>query len=180
MTVHVFLDTETTGFGHMASPPREDAIIEVGVAYRLNGSIVKWGSICNPGERYFINGRASEALRINQISIDDIFQAPNSFTVSERLKSMLNDLGEVVLHAYNIPFDKGFLDMEPWRLSSLFKWGEDVMDISFRYFQLPSGYKIGLAKTLERLGIMPDGTPHRADTDAVSALMAYEIMKGGN
>ena len=177
--MHVFLDTETTGFGHMATPPREDAIIEIGVAYRLNGSIVKWGSICNPGERYFINGRASEALKVNRISIDDILQAPDSFTVSERLKSMLNDLDEVVLHAYNIPFDRGFLDMKPWLLSRLFRWGEDVMDLSFRYFKLPVGYRIGLARTLERLGIMPDGTPHRADTDAVSALMAYEKIKNG-
>ena len=174
---HIFIDTETTGLGPFANPRREDAIVEVGIAYRINGRIERWGSLCNPGEKYFRNGRAEEALRVNQISLQDIADAPDSRTASMGLRSALKSIGEVELHAYNIPFDKAFLDLEPWNISMDFTWGEDVMDLSFNYFQLPQGYKIGLARTLERLGIRPDGDPHRAATDAVSALMAYERMR---
>jgi hypothetical protein len=31
--IDVFVDTETTGFGHVADPPRDDAIVEFGMAY---------------------------------------------------------------------------------------------------------------------------------------------------
>ncbi len=181
ITVHVFIDTETTGLGHVANPRREDAIVEVGIAYRINGRIERWGSICNPGEMYFRNGRAEEALNVNQISLNDITNAPHSEIVSERLNTILKGIGEIELHAYNIPFDRVFLDMEPWHLSDCFQWGDDVMDLAFNYFRLPQGYRIGLARTLERLGLRPDGAPHRAATDAVSALMAYERLRtGGN
>ena len=178
-TVHVFIDTETTGLGHVALPRREDAIVEVGIAYRINGRIVRWGSICNPGEMYFRDGRAEEALIVSKISLEDITDAPPSVIVSERLNTILKGIGEIELHAYNIPFDRGFLDLDPWNISRDFRWGDDVMDLAFNYFQLPQGYKIGLARTLERLGLRPDGEAHQATTDAVSALMAYERLRTG-
>ena len=35
--IHIFLDTETTGLGHVAKYEiREDAVIEIGLAFRLD------------------------------------------------------------------------------------------------------------------------------------------------
>ena len=172
--IDVFVDTETTGFGHVANPQREDAIVELGIAYRLGEKVEKIGWICNPGKRFFENGRAAQAFSVNNISIDDIVASPSDEAISKTAKDLLDSLGDVVLHSYNIPFDKPFLDKKPWQFSEKYKWGEDVMDAAHDFFDLPWDYKIGLKRTLERLGLKPIGEPHRAATDAVSAMMAYE------
>lgn len=41
-----------------------------------------------------------------------------------------------------------------------------------------SGPEFKFARTLERLGIKPQGKPHRAVTDALSAMLVYEAIKG--
>ena len=174
--VHVFVDTETTGFGHVADPPRDDAIVEFGMAYRLNGEIEKIGWLCNPGKRYYANGRASGALSTSQITEDEIEQALSDKEVSRMARDLLDSLGNVVLHSYNIPFDRPFLEKPPWSFNK-YQWGDDVMDVAHHFFDLPWDYKIGLKRTLERLGLQPIGEPHRAVTDAVSAMMAYEFIK---
>lgn len=173
--VHVFVDTETTGFGHVANPPRDDAVVELGMAYRLNGDIEKIGWLCNPGKEYYANGRADGAFAVNQISIQEVELALPDTEVSKMANDLLDTLGEVVLHSYNIPFDKSFLEKYPWSFDK-YQWGQDVMDIAHRFFDLPWDYKIGLKRTLERLGLQPIGEPHRAVTDAVSALLAAEEM----
>jgi inhibitor of KinA sporulation pathway (predicted exonuclease) len=52
------------------------------------------------------------------------------------------------------------------------------MDVAHAFFDLPSDYKIGLKRSMERLGLKPIGEPHRAVTDAVSAMMVFESIKG--
>ena len=184
MTTHIFLDTETTGLGLFANPVREDAIIEVGLACRMDNDIYTWGSICRPPKKYFEKGRADEAMKVNCITLEEIKEAPGIYDVSTELHRKIShishlpmvDRGNIMLHSYNIPFDRTFLSKRPWLLGEL-TWGEDVMDLAFNHFQLPAGNKIGLARTLERLGIKPEGKPHRAVTDAVSAMLAYEKIK---
>ena len=173
--IDVFVDTETTGFGHVANPQREDAIVELGIAYRFRGKIEKIGWVCNPGKRFFENGRAAQAFSVNNISLDDIVAAPSDKVISKTAKTLLDSLGNVVLHSYNIPFDKPFLEKKPWNFGK-YQWGKDVMDLAHDFFDLPQDYKIGLKRTLERLRIVPIGEPHRAATDAVSAMMAYEMI----
>ena len=176
--IDVFVDTETTGFGHVANPPRDDAIVEIGVAYRQNGSVVRIGFLCNPGTKYYENGRAEQALSVNNIRIDDIIAASSDEIISKAIRVLLDSLGGVVLHSYNIPFDRPFLDRDPWQFSGRYQWGEDVMDVAHAFFDLPSDYKIGLKRSMERLGLKPIGEPHRAVTDAVSAMMVFESIKG--
>ena len=173
--IDVCVDTETTGFGHVANPQREDAIVELGIAYRFRGKIEKIGWVCNPGKRFFENGRAAQAFSVNNISLDDIVAAPSDKVISKTAKTLLDSLGNVVLHSYNIPFDKPFLEKKPWNFGK-YQWGKDVMDLAHDFFDLPQDYKIGLKRTLERLRIVPIGEPHRAATDAVSAMMAYEVI----
>ena len=174
MPVHVFIDTETTGLGHRSNPPREDAIVEVGIAYRINGNIKSWGAICNPGKKYYAYGRAKEAFAINNINEDEILNAKDSATIAKELNLKLNEPGSILLHAYNIPFDKPFLLREPWNLEA--NWGIDVMKMAHSYFKLPVNYGIRLETVLAKLNIVPDGKPHRAETDAKSTLLAYEAM----
>ena len=173
--IDVFVDTETTGFGHVANPQREDAIVELGIAYRFRGKIEKIGWISNPGKQFYENGRAAQAFSVNNISLDDIVAAPSDKVISKTAKTLLDSLGNVVLHSYNIPFDKPFLEKKPWNFGK-YQWGKDVMDLAHDFFDLPQDYKIGLKRTLERLRIVPIGEPHRAATDAVSAMMAYEVI----
>ena len=172
--IDVFVDTETTGFGHVANPPRDDAIVEFGMAYRLNGEIEKIGWLCNPGKKFYENGRAAEAFSVNNIRVDEVALSLPDAEVSRMAKDLLDSLGNVVLHSYNIPFDKPFLDRKPWQFSEKYVWGEDVMDVAHQFFDLPWGYKIGLKRTLERLRLEPIGEPHRAVTDAVSAMIVHE------
>ncbi len=174
MPVHVFIDTETTGLGHRATPPREDAIVEVGIAYRINGNIKSWGAICNPGKKYYADGRAKEAFAINNMKEDEILNAKDSTTIAGELNLKLNEPGPILLHAYNIPFDKPFLLREPWNLEA--DWGIDVMKMAHSYFKLPVNYGIRLDTVLAKLNIVPDGISHRAETDAKSTLLAYEAM----
>jgi DNA polymerase III alpha subunit (gram-positive type) len=174
MQVHVFIDTETTGLGHRSNPPREDAIVEVGIAYRINGNIKSWGAICNPGEKYYAYGRAKEAFAVNNIKEDEILNAEDSATIANELKLRLNEAWPIQLHAYNIPFDKPFLIKEPWNLEA--DWGIDVMNMAHAYFKLPANSRIRLETVLKNLNIVPDGTPHRAETDARTTLLAYEAM----
>lgn len=179
--IHVFVDTETTGLGHVASPPRGDAVVEIGIAYRAAGVIVTRDWLCNPGAQYLMNGRASEALLVSHIKEEDILSSRPAVRIAKNLKNEMRELEKdtalpLVWHAYNIPFDRGFLEKSPWNLKV--NWGEDVMDIAKSYFGLPDGYRISLAKTMEHLGIIPNGQPHRAVTDALSAMLAYEFMRG--
>ena len=175
--IDVFVDTETTGFGHVATPTRDDAIVELGMAYRLNGEIQKIGWICNPGKAFYENGRAAGAFAVNNIQVEDIVLSLPDTEVSRMAKDLLDSIGNVVLHSYNIPFDKPFLDKDPWQFSSKYEWGEDVMDVAHAFFDLPWDYKIGLKRSMERLGLKPIGEPHRAATDAVSAMMVFERIK---
>ena len=176
--LHIFIDTETTGLGHVANPPRDDAIIEIGIAYRnINNSIIRKSWLCNPGEKYLEDRYADEALSVSHISKEDIFASKSPQKVVENVVNLFASLGNgraVVFHAYNIPFDSVFLKKEPWNLN--LNWGIDVMDLSRDYFGLPPFYRIKLSTSMNKLGIVADGEPHRASTDAVSAMLVYEAI----
>ena len=139
--------------------------------------IEKIGWLCNPGKKFFGDGRAAEAFAVNNIQVDDIVLSLSDKEVSGMAKDLLDSIGNVVLHSYNVPFDKSFLDRKPWQFSNKYQWGEDVMDVAHAFFDLPWDYKIGLKRSMERLRLKPIGEPHRAVTDAVSAMMVFERIK---
>ena len=185
--LHIFIDTETTGLGHVANPPRDDAIIEIGIAYRnINNSIIRKSWLCNPGEKYFKDGYADEALSVSHISKEDILAARSPYEVRKDIKDytiridkhtatfLFGKVTAPIFHAYNIPFDSVFLEKDPW--SFHLTWGIDIMDLSRDYFGLPSSYRIRLSTSMNKLGIALDGEPHRASTDAVSAMLVYEAI----
>ncbi len=177
--LHVFIDTETTGLGHVAKPPRDDRIIELGIAYRDNHNlIVRRSFLCNPGPEYFKDGYSDEAISVSNIGKKDILAAMPDYEVVMDVSNLfdtLNKQSNLIFHAYNIPFDSVFLKKEPWNFD--LNWGIDVMNMAHDFFNLPDDWRISLRRSLELLNIIPQGQPHRADTDAVSTLMLYEEIE---
>src|SRR3989337_1368076 len=107
----VVIDTETTGLGHVDRPPRDDAVIQIGIAWRdREGNVRNWHSTCNPGEGYLRGGRARDALRISGITEKEVL---DSLPVDQVAKELVENLQlvnshhgkEIELRAYNRAFD---------------------------------------------------------------------------
>lgn len=176
MTV-VAIDIETTGLGHRNYPPREDAVIQVGIAWKEGNCVKIWSEYCNPGSEFFANGRADAALRINKITLETINNAkPASkvaFELSEKIEEIENSAKEnIVFKAYNRFFDEGFLKQKPWEVPA-FKWGECIMKQAAS--QLTGKDKLKLETAMQLLEIpWPKGRAHDAATDAHAALLVHE------
>ena len=180
--LHIFFDTETTGLGDLATPPREDAIVEVGMAYRFDGKIITYGNVCKPYDYFFADGRANEALKVSGITMEEINKAKSEDDIAEEVRNILNKLilverQDIVLHSYNIPFDQSFLEDCPWFLG-FYDWGEDPMvlasrDMGFNYD------RIALWKAVKYYLIeAPDESRyHSALYDAYMAMLIYEKIK---
>jgi DNA polymerase III epsilon subunit-like protein len=177
----VAIDTETTGLGYRAYPPRDDAIVQVGVAWRdATGKITTWGSLCFPGKEYFANGRAHEALKINGLSVKQIFSAEKDVLVASKLKRKIEEIGrahkkETEFRAYHNNFDRPFLEKKPWEISPKL-WGPCIMKATGEYLGLD---RVNLGNALTNLGLeKPKGKLHNAEVDAHSALLIYEKISG--
>ena len=159
--LHIFIDTETTGLGHVATPQRDDAIIEIGIAYRDRHNFIRKKSyICNPGPEYFKNGHSDEALSVSKIDVGDILAAKPDYDVAIDARNLFNTLRQyqkLVFHAYNMPFDSVFLQKDPWNFD--LTWGSDVMNMAHDFFNLPDDWRISLRRSLELLDIIPQGQP---------------------
>jgi hypothetical protein len=181
MPIIVAIDTETTGLGHRLEPPQDDAIIQVGIAWRdTSGKLSTWGSLCLPDKKYFANGRADRALEVNKLGINDILKAKTDIIVARDLRVKLTEIKtkhrkEVELRAYNLKFDEPFLRKKPWNIPTSI-WGPCIMRSTSNYFRLGMA-NLKLADALDKLGIKkPKGNLHNAETDATAALLINERL----
>ena len=170
------IDTETTGLGHKANPERDDAVIQVGIAWRdAKGKLATWGSLCLPDNKYILNGRAARALEINKLKLKDVLDAQKDSVVAGKLKIKLKDIGKVELRAYNLSFDGPFLSKKPWNIPKA-AWGPCIMRCASKHFGLDYG-NMKLEEALDELGLKkPRGNFHNAETDAAAALLVDEAL----
>ncbi len=179
MTTHIFLDTETTGLGPFGKEPRKDQIIEVAFVWEEDGKIQKIHELCNPGNEYLEN--AEEALKVQGRTKEEV----NSFQeVGDAIQSVRDQLVNLKgfpmkteFHAWNIGFDKFFIEQHPWKIG--LNWGEDPMVLASRKM----GYsydRIGLAKAAAyfEIELPEDSHFHSALADAYMAMMIYKKIKG--
>lgn len=214
--IDVFFDVETTGLGHKANPPREDTILEIGMAYRaiswyandfieamdkliskgndsptseqIRTLLISWGKkpenkvysygqIAFPSMKYVTEGRADEAMRINGITSIDLLKSPMASEVAKHVRAQLGFLNdredcEVILHAYNIDFDRPFLEAEPWNIQGI--WGRDPMKMYADLFN--DGRYAKLTNAMAHLEIERQGRQHTAESDAICAMLLYEKL----
>lgn len=174
----VVLDTETTGFG--VSRGRADGVVQIGLAYRIPGSshVVTWGMTCNPGAEYLEGGRAREALRISGLDEDAVRASPSASEAASRLGRILASLRSehafVRLTAYNIDFDRPFLEASPWNLTG--PWGECIMLNAHKALN-PEGKWPRLTEACGALQIQYPGRAHEARIDAYAALLVHEALE---
>jgi len=180
----VVIDTETTGLGHVDRPPRDDAVIQVGLAWRdRDGSVRNWHRTCNPGEEYLRGGRARDALRISGITEKEVLDSPPARQVAGELVENLrfvnsHHVKEVEIRAYNRAFDEPFLAEEPWELGK-FRWGPCIMlaaqsRLFGKYAKWPRLEESMNALRLE----WPAPRAHHAGADSHAALLVDEAVSG--
>jgi DNA polymerase III epsilon subunit-like protein len=117
----IFVDTETTGLGVHGNPPREDGVLEVGLAWEEDGLLRSWQCRCNPGDHPWKDGRADQALQVNGITAAEIAQAPSVTTVAAYARTTIRRIakgGMFTLVAFNAPFDRSFLETPDWALGA--------------------------------------------------------------
>ncbi len=177
----VVIDTETTGKGHKDNPPRVDAVVQVGIAWRGSDMKVKtWSEICNPGVQYYTNGRADGAFKVNGLSIDKIRKAKSAKQVAGKLHAQLEKIefalnGPIEFRAYNKDFDQGFLSKTPWGIPEQ-KWGPCIMEATKMHLQKRW---VNLKDATLLLGIDSSGLHmHDAAHDAHAALLIHEKISG--
>lgn len=174
----VVLDVETTGLGHMDGRP--DGVVQVGYATRRPGDdqLLSWSRVCNPGATYLEGGRADEALAINGLTVEEVLAAPPAADVAAELRGRLSALAEDVpafdLRAYNVAFDRPFLEVEPWRLEG--PWGPCLMLLAHQRLN-PYGKWPKLDEACRALGVeLGAESAHDAGEDAKAALRVYERL----
>lgn len=177
--LHIFLGIETTGQGHACGYPREDAIVEIGLAYRLSGEMYAYSWLCRPDQKYLENGRADEALSISHISLDEIHNAPTDSKIALKVKGVLAYLTnpltnspKKILHSYNMAFVRPFLQKSPWHFE--YEWGEDPMLMAMDIINPVPRTFPSLSESMGYLGILRIGWPHAAQSDAIAAMEVYE------
>lgn len=176
------VDTETTGFGHNATPPRPDAVIQVGLAYRdPDGEVRTWSSLCNPGPEYLEDGRAEGALEVSGLAEDDVLSAPPARKVAsrfwDRVQEARSELGSPLeFRSYNLDFDGPFLASEPWGVGAD-RWGPCIMKRATLYLDGPGGKWPKLEDAVRRLDLeWPRGPAHDAGVDSHAALLVDEAL----
>lgn len=180
----IFADTETTGLGHVINPPREDAVVEAGLAYRRDGSITSWTGKMFPGERFFEGGRADKALEVNHHTLEDLRKAPpptfvwGQFAREIELARAGRESEPIRILCWNNAFDEPFMRADP-----VFNAWLQLNNISFHCAMVEVAKahgkkRVSLKDMCEHYGVQRDeGAAHRADYDAVLALMVYESFK---
>lgn len=171
---HIFIDTETTGLGPFGDVKRDDQIIEIAFVWSDHGVIHYMQKRCNPGKEYLEN--AQEALDIQSRSMEEVLGFEDIHAVSNIIKEKLASLQNSVFHAWNIPFDRYFVEQKPWNLN--LEWGNDPMVLASR----DMGYsydRIALWKAVDFYGIgMPDSMKyHHAGSDAFLAMRVWEAIQ---
>lgn len=179
--VQIVVDVETTGLGHVAYPPRDDGVVQVGMAWRANRKVNSWSSYCNPGNSLLDCGRADAALSINRIPLEVIHNARPVKSVAKDFWSKVKAIekvtgGQAEFLAYNRGFDEGFLSKSPWLVQS-HQWGPCVMKSAAIHL---TGYsRLSLTRAMQLLEIpWPAKGAHDAAVDAHAALLVHERIAG--
>jgi DNA polymerase-3 subunit epsilon len=149
----VVTDTETTG-----TSAEKNRIIEIGAVKVEEGDLVdRFQQLVNPQRS--IPGRIT---KLTGITTGMVFEAP---TIDEVLPAYLNFLGDGILTAHNLSFDKGFLDAELGRLGRDEIPSETLCTVRLARRLLPGLDSKGLSRLTQFYDIDVDGR-HRALGDA--------------
>jgi DNA polymerase-3 subunit epsilon len=151
----VVTDTETTGL-----KAEEHRIIEIGAAKVEDGDVVdRFQRLVNPQRS--IPGRIT---KLTGITTGMVFEAP---TMEEVMPDYLDFLGDGILTAHNLSFDKGFLEAECERLGQGGLSNETLCTVRLARRLLPGLDSKGLSRLVQFYDIDVDGR-HRALGDATA------------
>ncbi len=149
----VVTDTETTG-----TKAETNRIIELGAVKVEDGAVVdRFQSLVNPQRS--IPGRIT---KLTGITTGMVFDAP---TIDEVLPAYVDFLGDGLLTAHNLSFDKGFLDAERERTGAEPLPNETLCTVRLARRLLPGLDSKGLSRLVQFYDITVDGR-HRALGDA--------------
>ncbi len=149
----VVTDTETTG-----TTAEKHRIIEIGAVKVEDGAIVdRFQQLVNPQRS--IPGRIT---KLTGITTGMVFEAP---TIDEVLPDYLDFLGDGILAAHNLSFDKGFLNAELSRMGRDAVSNETLCTVRLARRLLPGLDSKGLSRLVQFYDIDVDGR-HRALGDA--------------
>lgn len=157
------LDFETTGL-----QARSDEIIEYAFLKMDNGKVVdKLCGLIKP------NGQVKKIITdITGITPEMLVSQPS---MSSQIKHISNFIGHDPLIAFNLPFDRSFLNVALYNgsLHQHYNLGACAMDMGMSL--LGSSAKVKLGHCLHSLGITPPTTGqfHRAEFDAYGAGLIY-------
>lgn len=172
------LDTETTGLD-----PAHAHIIEVAAVVLDQDFEVHsfFSTLVNPGPRA-MREASQEALRINEITPEDVEHAPSSSAASEAIQGFLAHYPGR-LHSFPSEFDRKFLICPPWELNGT--WGDCIQELATK-IMVEAGENIWMRDGKQRarlkdaarfFGVNQPGA-HRALVDAMTAAKIYsEILK---
>lgn len=157
------LDVETTGFD-----PSEERIIEVGIVTLEDGVVVdRWGALVDPGKPI-----PPEVQELTGISQEDVQGKPAFHQIAQEVQRRIQGVG---LCAYNLAFDRSFIDAELKRAGQA-GWPLDAPTLDPLIFARElhrehSSKKLG--DVAQRLGITLENA-HRAVDDAeVAGLVMF-------
>ncbi len=148
------LDVETTGLD-----PADHRITEVGLIRFEDGEVVEeYGQLVNP-ERPI----PAESTEITGISDDDVRDKPTFDEIADEVHQRLQDVGLV---AYNLSFDRSFLEMELEQCG--YEWPDEAPTLDPLIFArqfFKDQHRKDLGTVCDLLGISLEEA-HRATNDA--------------
>lgn len=147
------VDVETTGLD-----PQNDRVIEIGVVHMLAGEVQDvYATLVNPQREL-----PPEVTSITGIEAEELTTAPTFEAIFDTLREWLDDRVSV---AYNLPFDRAFIQREFQRVQVDWNPARCIDPLVFvRELHRKQGSK-RLTAVCERLGI-PLDSAHRASHDA--------------
>ena len=156
----VVIDTETTGlsFSH-------DELIQIAAARLDCGKVVDWYvTFVNPGRDL-----PDEIVHLTNIHSEDIADAP---TPDEALAGLVDFVGDALMVAHNVGFDKHFVTNHPAGYPLLENTWVDSLDLSrIALPRMKSHRLIDLVHAFDA----PVST-HRADDDVAATCVVYRIL----
>lgn len=156
------LDTETTG---LPSAPWSRVVELAAVALDFEGrQVAEFDSLVLPD---VLDERAARALKYNNITFDEVFEAPDTAQVRVSFSAWLLDNNVTGVMSYNEVFDRGMLERSGFRLP----WAGCVMRLA-RQHMPPRSKDPSLDAACAYFGINHMHR-HRALGDARAAAALY-------